>query len=209
MQIGIIGAGNVGSGLGLAWQRAGHRVHWGVRDPDDARYADLDRTSLMLPAEAAEGADAIVLATPWNATEMAVKALGNLAGRTLIDATNPLRMGSGGLELALGFTTSGAECIAEWAAGASVVKAFNQTGAENLGNAGRYAARPLMYVAGDSDKAKQTAMILAADAGFEPIDGGPLRNARLLEPMAMVWIDQAFNRGAGRDFAYTLQRPRD
>lgn len=207
MRIAIIGAGNVGGAVGLAWLNAGHDVRWGVRDAASGRYPELPAERLADPAAAVDGADAILLATPWPAAEAAVRGLGDLGGRILIDATNPLRMGADGLELAFGHKTSAGELVAGWAAGARVYKALNQTGAENLGAARRYARSPAMFVAGDEAEGKAVVMRLVGDLGFEAIDGGPLRNARLLEPYAMVWIDQAFNRGRGRHWALTVERP--
>jgi len=205
-RIAVIGAGKVGGGIGLAWLRAGHDVRWGVRDRSGVGRDEPPPERLFDPVTAIEGADAILLATPWQAAEQAVRGLGDLAGRLLIDATNPLRMGAHGLELALGFDTSGAERIADWAPGARVVKTLNQTGAENMADAERFARRPVMFVAGDDAEGKAIAMALVGDLGFEAIDAGPLRSARLLEPLAMLWIDQAFNRDAGRDFALALAR---
>jgi predicted dinucleotide-binding enzyme len=204
MRIAIIGAGNVGGALGRAWLAAGHEVIWGVRDP--ARYPDLPAGRLADPAVAAKGADAIVLATPWPATEAAIVALGDLTGRTVIDTTNPLRMGADGLELALGFDTSAGELVAGWAAGAHVYKTLNTTGSGNMDSARRYATPPVMFVAGDHDEGKPAVMGLVADLGFEPVDAGPLRTARLMEPMAMLWIEQALKRGWGPGFAFVVER---
>lgn len=207
MRIAVIGAGKVGGGIGLAWLKAGHDVRWGVRDAAPGRYADLPGERLSGSGAAIDGAEVILLATPWPATEEAVRGLGDLTGRVLIDATNPLRMGAEGLELALGHEPSGGELVASWAADARVYKTLNQTGAENLGDARRYARRPAMFVAGDEPEGKALVLGLVDDLGFEAIDAGPLRNARLLESYAMVWIDQAFSRGRGRDWALAIERP--
>ena len=203
MRIAIIGAGNVGSALGQGWAKRGHEVRYGVRNPADAKYRDLPVAS---PVDAAANAEAIILATPWPATEAAVKGLGNLAGRVVIDCTNPLGMGPDGLGLVLGHSISGGEMVAQWAPGASVFKAFNTTGFNNMADLSGYAIAPVMFVAGDDAAKKPTVMGLVWDLGFEAIDAGPLRNARLLEPFGMLWIDQALNRGMGRDFAFAVVR---
>ena len=118
----------------------------------------------------------------------------------LVDATNPLAPGLAGLSL--GAHTSGAEQIAERARGASVVKAFNTTGAENLADS-RYAqGQPMMPVAGDDAAARQQVLALATLIGFDAVDMGPLAAARYLEPLAMVWIHLAFKQGQGRRFAF-------
>lgn len=204
MRIAIIGAGNVGGALGRAWHAEGHDVVWGVRDA--ARYPDLPADRLADPVAAVAGADVIVLATPWPATEAAIAALGDLTGRVVIDTTNPLRMGADGLELSLGFDTSAGELVAGWATGAHVFKALNTTGAGNMDSARRYPSPPVMFVAGDHSDAKPIVMGLVADLGFEPVDAGPLRTARLLEPMAMLWIEQALKRGWGQGFAFMVER---
>ncbi len=127
-KLAIIGAGNVGGALGTSWARkAGHEVYFGVRDPK------ADKTQALLrgigaqaragtPAEAAAFADIIVLSTPWPATEAAIRSMGNLTGKILLDATNPLTRGPEGIGLEIGHNTSGGEKVQGWAAGASVFK---------------------------------------------------------------------------------------
>lgn len=205
MRIGIIGAGQVGTALGDGWRRAGHAVRYGVPDPTRAKYAGL-AGGASTPAAAAQDAEVVVLATPWPATEQAIAGLGSLAGKIVIDCTNPLGMGAGGLQLAIGHSTSGGEKVAGWATGARVFKTLNQAGFEILGDPGGFAAPPAMFVAGDDAAAKPIVLGLVRDLGFEPVDAGPLVNARLLEPLAMLWIDQALQRGRGRDFAVALVR---
>jgi len=208
MRLAIIGAGNVGRALGSAWTKRGHTVRFGLRNPASDKYRDLPAEQRTMPSAAAAEAEAIVLATPWPATEAAVRGLGNLSGRIVIDCTNPLSMGADGLGLVVGHTTSGGEMVAQWATGASVFKTFNTTGANNMADLNVYSIAPAMFVAGDDAACKPAVMSLVRDVGFEAIDAGPLRMARLLEPMAMLWIDQALYRGAGRDFAFAVVRRR-
>jgi 8-hydroxy-5-deazaflavin:NADPH oxidoreductase len=207
MRIAIIGAGSVGATLGQGWLKAGEDVIWGLRNPADPKYAALPKDKIKSPADAARAAEIVVIATPWGATEAAVKGLGNLAGKIVIDCTNPLGMGPNGLQLVLGHDTSAGEQVAGWAPGAAVFKTLNTTGANNMANAARYQVRPMMLVAGDDAGKKPAVMALVATLGFEPVDAGPLVNARLLEPFGMVWIDQAMKRGRGRDFAFALVKP--
>ncbi len=206
MRIAIIGAGNVGQALAGAWANAGHSVVFGLRDPKSTKYKQIPAAQRSTLEGAAAGVDAIVLATPWPATEAAVRQLGDLAGKIIVDCTNPLTSGAGGLALALGFETSGAERVASWAKGARVFKTLNQTGAENMAKGSDFATKPAMFVAGDDEDGKRRVMQLVGDLGFEPLDAGPLKQARLLEPLAMLWIDQALIRGRGRDFAFALAR---
>jgi predicted dinucleotide-binding enzyme len=206
MRIAIIGAGAVGATLGQAWLKHGEDVVWGVRNPADSKYAALPHERRLAAAEAARDADIVVIATPWSATEAAIKGLGSLAGKIVIDCTNPLGMSGDGLQLVLGFDTSAGEQIASWTPGAFVFKTLNTTGAGNMARAGEYAVKPMMLVAGDAAAKKQVVMELVRGLGFEPVDAGPLKNARLLEPFAMVWIDQAIKRGRGRDFAFAMMK---
>jgi predicted dinucleotide-binding enzyme len=206
MHIAIVGAGNVGSALGKGWRKAGHQVSYALRDPKggkDAERLRRDGFEIVAMNDAAAKADVIELAVPWAAMPDAVKALGDLSGKTLIDSTNAL---SSDMELALGFTDSAAETVARLAAGAHVVKAFNVTGAENMAAAHGFKAKALMPVASDHADAKAKVIKLAEDLGFEAIDAGPLKAARLIEPMAMFWIKQAYVHKRGRDFAFALTR---
>jgi hypothetical protein len=155
-------------------------------------------------AEAAAAGDVIVLATPWPATRNAIQAAGNLAGKVVVDCTNPLKEDFSGL--ALGYTTSGAEQVAEWATGAKVFKAFNQTGFNIMADPAFDGVRAVIFVCGDDDARKPTVLKLATDIGFEAIDAGNLVIARLLEPYGMLWIHLALARGLGRDFAFVLHR---
>jgi predicted dinucleotide-binding enzyme len=204
MRIAIIGAGSVGATLGRAWLKHGEDLTWGLRNPADPKYASLPKERVKMPAEAVKQAEAVVIATPWSATEAAIKSLGSLAGKIVIDCTNPLGMGPDGLQLVLGFNTSAGEQVASWTPGASVFKALNTTGAGNMAKAADYPVKPMMLVAGDDAGKKPQLMELIGKLGFEGVDAGPLKNARLLEPFAMVWIDQAMKRGRGRDFAFAL-----
>jgi hypothetical protein len=209
MKIGILGAGNVGGTLGRAWVRKGHDVFFGVPRPQEGKTQELlksigAKSRAGTVPEAAAASEVIVLATPWPATEQAIKDAGNLAGKVVIDCTNPLKPDFSGL--AIGYTTSGAEQVAEWAEGAKVFKAFNQTGFNIMADPVFDGRRTVIFVCGDDDAQKPTVLKLAADIGFEAIDAGSLVIARLLEPYAMLWIHLANARGLGRDFAFGLFR---
>ncbi len=205
MKIAIIGTGNVGGALARGWARAGHPIVLGVRDAANPKVAALvqeTNAGVAAPAEAAAAADVIVLALPWGAAGDAVKALGNLAGKIVIDCMNPLAMRHGGLGLDRGFETSGAEALASWIPNARVVKTLNQVGAELMANNADLPLRPAMFLAGNDSNAKTVVSALLVDLGFEPLDAGDLSKARLLEPYAMVWINQALIQGKGRDWAF-------
>ena len=212
MKLAIIGAGGVGGTLGAAWaRRGGHDIFFGVTNPrSDKTQALLRRIGAKAragtAAEAAAFGDVIVLATPWPATEAAIRSMGDLKGRIVMDATNPLAMGPDGLGLEIGHGISGGEKVQGWAAGASVFKTLNTTGYGNMAEPDFDGVKSVMFVAGDDESAKPKVMALVGELGFETVDAGPLRIARLLEPHAMLWIHLALNRGLGRDWAFALVR---
>lgn len=205
MDIVIVGAGNVGRALAGSWAKTGHQVTMGVRDPGKSELAELKKQGIgvVKAAGAANIAKIIVLATPWGAVEAALKDLGPLTGKIIIDATNPLTRD---FALAVGHTDSAGETVARLAPGARVVKAFNTTGFGNMADSHYPGGKLMMAVAGDDAEAKKTVMQLAADLGFEPIDTGPLSMSRYLEPMAMVWIKCAMVQKMGRDFGFAVLR---
>lgn len=197
----IIGAGQVGTILGKAWLACGHDVRFGVSAPDSPKHAELPRERLQ-PANERRDAEVVVLAVPYPIAQSALTALGDLTGLIVIDCTNPLAMGPNGLELTLGFDTSAGEQIAAGATGASVFKTLNQTGIENIPHAHPFQPKAMMFVAGDDEELKPVVLQLVADLGFDAIDAGPLRAARLLEPLAMLWINQAMQPGHPQGFAF-------
>lgn len=205
MRIAIIGAGQVGRAIGAGWSKARHDVVYGVRragDPDMAAFLARAGGREASVNTAALEAEAIALALPWQAAAAVLSNLGDLAGKIVIDCMNPLTMRDGVLQLDCGFDTSGAERVASWLPGARVVKTLNQVGAEVMADASGFALKPAMFVAGDDDAAKAAVLRLVADLGFDAMDAGALRQARYLEPLAMVWINQALMRGKGRDWAF-------
>jgi predicted dinucleotide-binding enzyme len=209
MRIAILGAGNVGGTLGQAWAKKGHEVFFGVRNPQDDKTRQLvqslgPKARAGTVAAAASFGEVVVLATPWNAAQAALREAGDLGGKAVIDCTNPLKPDFSGLEV--GFTTSGAELVAQWAKGAKVFKAFNTTGFNNMANPVINGIRTVMFVCGDDEGLKPTVLRLATDVGFDAVDAGKLVIARLLEPWAMLWIHLAFNSQLGRDFAFALLR---
>jgi NADPH-dependent F420 reductase len=206
MKIAVIGTGSVGRALGTSWAKKGHQVIFGSRDPHSDKVREVlaaagANASAAGIAEAGAAAEVMVLATPWNTTQQVVEALGNLAGKILVDATNPI---GPGFQLAVGTTTSGAEQIAGWAKGARVVKAFNTTGWENMADP-IYHGQPItMFICGDDAEVRTVVTGLAEDLGFEVTDTGPLSTARYLEPLAMLWIHLAMVQKQGRQMAFRI-----
>jgi 8-hydroxy-5-deazaflavin:NADPH oxidoreductase len=208
MKIAVIGAGSVGGTLGRRWAELGHSVCFGVRDVANADAKALvgrikGDARLASVSDAAQDAEVVVLATPYQANSAAIAAAGDLSGKILIDVTNPI---GAGFTLAVGFNTSGAEEVAELAPRARVYKAMNQVGFEVMANPAFAAGKPVMFVAGDEAAGKKVVLDLVSALGFEAIDAGELTVARLLEPFAMLWIHLMARRNLGRDFAFSLLR---
>ena len=207
MNIGILGSGNVGGTLGRRWSASGHRVLFSSRDPQSAEMKKLAveaRAATATVAEAVQASDVLLLATPWPVTQQVLKGAGSVADKVLIDATNPLLPDLSGL--ALGTNTSGAEQVALWAPSARVVKAFSTVGFNVMQNPKFPGGAPVMFYCGDDASAKETVRQLVSELGFDARDAGPLSQARLLEPFAMLWISLALKYGLGREFAFQLMR---
>jgi hypothetical protein len=202
-RIAIVGAGNVGSALARVWSKAGYEVNVAVREGSAAKAIPGVGTG---PAHVvARKAEIVLFAVPWAAAKEALASCGNLAGKTLVDCINPVLPTLEGLEF--GGTTSASEQLQQLVSGAHVVKAFNTIGAPLLGNATFDGLQADGYYCGDDAAAKSAVAPLITAAGLRPFDVGPLRNARYLEAMAMLWIDLAIKRGRGPTFGFrTLER---
>jgi len=206
MKIGIIGGGNVGGTLGTRWRQYGHEVLFGLRTPNDPNAQSLAKESgakIGTAADASAFGDVVVLAVPWAAAEDAIKSAGKLAGKVLLDCTNPVTSWP---EVEIGAESSGGERVARWAAGASVVKIFNTTGYLNMANP-RYGSEVVtMFYVGDDASAKKVAAQLATGLGFEPLDAGPLANSKYLEALAGLWGTLAFRQNLGLEIGFRLLR---
>lgn len=200
MKIAILGAKDVGRTLGKRFAEIGHDVRYGVRHPDAAEYSDLKPIGTV--AESASEAEMIVLAIPFDACESALSECGDLAGKIIVDATNPFAMGERGLTLKLGFDTSAAEQIAKFTGDGKLVKCFNSTGWGNMLNP----RGSMMFVCGNDAEANETVRKLAEDIGFDALNIGDITRARILEPLAELWVHLAFTTSLGRNFAFSISR---
>ena len=207
MKIGIIGAGDVGGTLGKSWRQRKHEVMFGVRNLQSQnvqRLARIDKTLRFGDIdEAVAFGDIILLAIPWTSIDETVRRSGNLSGKIVIDPTNPLTPDL--KQLALD-NTSVAERIADLAKGAKVVKAFNTIGAKTLNNLIFGSERADLFICGDDITSKRIVGELATDIGFEIVDVGSLANARMLENLALLWIELALRQQLGPNIAFKLLR---
>jgi hypothetical protein len=208
MKVTVIGAGNMGAAFVKQLVRAGHQVSVTARDgAKAAQVAAANPGAKAVPtAGSASGADAVVLATGYADAAAALQAVGGLQGQVVIDITNPLTADYMGLTL--GHSTSAAEEIAKTVPGAEVVKGFNTVFAQVLAEGADFGSgrKVAVFVASDSNRAKQTATALAESLGFDVVDAGGLKNARYLEPLAGLNIYLGYGAGLGTAIAPTWIR---
>ena len=188
-KIGIIGNGNVGSALERGLRKGGREV----------KAVGNDKAAIQ---ETAAWADTVVLAVPFGAVDEVVRAAGAaMEGKTVVDVTNAL---DSKMNLAIGFNTSGAEELQKKLPKARVVKAFNTVFAQHM-DSGRLNNEPLTaFAAGDDAGAKADALELERAIGFDAVDAGPLRNARLLEPLGYFNIQLGYGLKMGTDTGFKL-----
>jgi predicted dinucleotide-binding enzyme len=190
MRIAVIGIGRAGSAIAAGLSHSGNEIKFGHRDPNEPM------------GEAAKWGEVIVMAIPFSEVKNVVKEIGSAAdGKILIDATNPI---SPEMTLVVGFSTSAAEEIQKMLPKARVVKALNTVFSRNQSTGRIEDTRLTAFVASNDQVAKETVMRLTEGIGFDPVDCGPLRAARYLEPMAMLMMDLAFGQKMGNGIGYKL-----
>ena len=204
MDIGILGTGYMGSGIGRLWARAGHQVTFGSRDAAKAAQlaSEVGHGARGGSYRGAAAKDVVLLAVRWADVGETLRQAGSLSGKVLLDCTNPMTPDF--MQLVVGHTDSGGEQIARQT-GARVVKAFNHMYAQIIQSTAQFGEqRATVFVAGDDDAAKEIASKLVADAGFTAVDAGPLQNARLLEPFAELRVQHAYALGNGTENTLVL-----
>ena len=202
MKIAIIGHGNVGGALAQRWAAAGHQIVIGARNPEDEKVGRLtgasDRISAASIPAAVEAAEVILISTPAQIVADLAGQIGPATGKVFLDATNavwkkpePYPHGLAALKALTGAT--------------DVAKAFNTTGFENMADPQYGSQAADLFVAGDSQRAKEIATQLAKDAGFgEVYDFGGDDKAPLIEQFALAWINLAIMQGYGRNIAFKV-----
>lgn len=193
--VAVIGTGNVGMALGTEFGGLGHTVVYGSRSPDSEKTQELlnktRNASAALPADAAAQADVIVLAVPGMATESVVKGLGDLSGKIIIDATNPLVFSTNPTTVTYGTDRSLGEIVQEAHPGAYVVKAFNTIGWPLMIDPPVPA--PVIPLAGDNVDAKEQVAQWVRAMGIETVDVGGIYHARVTEYMVVMMLNNRFS----------------
>lgn len=201
--IAIIGTGDVGRALGPAFAEQGHTIVYGSRNPSRNAVASLiekigQGASATTQAEAAAGADIVVLAVPGMLAGEIAKSLGDLSGKIIIDPTNPMQRSL--MTFRHGVETSNAEIIQDIAPDADVVKAFNTMSWETMADPESAGGPVSVPLAGNSGRAKRVVAELVKGMGLEPIDVGPVENSHWLEGMLILWINNRFSMRDSFDF---------
>ena len=211
MRIGILGSGLMGGKLGTIFARAGHEVTFSYarseRKLKRLAKAAGGKARAGTPREAAQDADAVLLAVHWLRFREILKQAGNLSGKVVITCSLP--MNKDNTALAIAHTSSGAEKLAKMLPRARIVSAFGTVPSEVLFDVyarRRRANRPSLLYFGDDRRAKAVAKRLIRDAGFEPLDAGPLRIARYSEPFGLLIAQLAYERAGGPKLAYRFER---
>jgi len=211
MRVGILGSGLMGGKLGTIFARAGHDVVFSYSRSKEklnrlAREAGK-KARAGTPAEAAQDADALLLAVHWSRVDDVLKQAGNLSDKVIVSCSLP--MNADDTALVVAHTSSGAEKLGKKVPKARVVSAFGTVPSEVLFGvfaARRKAKKPSLVYCGDESKSKKIAAELIHDVGFDPVDAGPLRIARYTEPFTLLIAQLAYDGDEGPELAYRFER---
>ena len=210
MRIGILGSGLMGGKLGTIWTRAGHEVVFSYSHSEQklkklARDAK-GKARAGTPREAAQEADAVLLAVHWSRVDDVLQQAGDLSGKVIVSCSLPMNADDSGLVIA--HTSSGAEELARKVPKARVVSAFGTVPSEVLFDvfeARRKARKPSLVYCGDDASGKKVGAQLIRDVGFDPVDAGPLRIARYTEPFTLLIARLAYEGDKGPELAYRFE----
>jgi len=211
MRVGILGSGLMGGKLGTILARAGHDVIFSYARSEEklkklAREA-RENARAGTPGEAAEESDVLLLAVHWSRFEDVLRRAGDVSDRIIVSCSLP--MNADDTALVVAHISSGAEELARMVPKARIVSAFNTVPSEVLFGvyeARRKATRPGLVYCGDDESAKDRAAELIRDAGFDPVDAGPLRIARYTEPFALLVAQLAYEGTGSPALAYRFER---
>ena len=212
MRVGILGSGLIGGKLGTLFARAGHEVVFSyarARKKLERLAREAGKTARAgTPAEAARDADAVLFAVHWSRVGDVLKQAGDLSGKVVVTCSLPMNDDDSALVVA--HRSSGAEALARKVPKARVVSAFGTVPSEALFRVfearRRKSSRPSLVYCGDDGRAKRVAAELARDVGFDPVDAGPLRTARYVEPFALLVARLAYEGKGGPVLAYRFEQ---
>ncbi len=198
--VAVIGTGNVGMALGTEFAGLGHTIIYGSRSPMSLKTLDLiaktgNDSSAALPAEAVQQADIVILAVPGMVTPTVAEGLGDLSGKLIIDATNPLkRVDEGDVpQFEYGVDTSNGQIVQSLHPDAFVVKAFNTIGWQLMIDPGK--PRPVMPLAANDAAAKAKVAGWADTMGIDTIDIGGIQHSRVTEHLVVLMLNNRFSDG--------------
>ena len=211
MRIGILGSGLMDGKLGTLFVRAGHEVVFSyARSKEKLKRLSRNAGANALagtPAEAAQDANALLLAVHWSRLADVLQQAGDVSGKVILNCSLP--MNTDNTELAIAHSSSGLEELAKIVPKARVVAAFNTVPSEVLFGVyerRRRADRPSLVYCGDDKRGKALAATLIRDVGFNPVDAGPARIARYIEPFALLVAQLAYEGKGGPELAYRFER---
>jgi predicted dinucleotide-binding enzyme len=212
MRFAVLGSGQVGRALGAGLIRHGHDVLMGSRDPSAAQVVAWvgevgDRGRAVSYDEAAREAEIACVATAWSGTENALTLAGvaNLAGKLVIDVTNPFGRGPSGMTLVTGRDDSAGEQVQRWLPQSRVVKTWNTVNNQQMIDPTIPGGPGDMFLCGNDDAAKETVSELLRECGWPPLDVGGIESARMLESLALLWVTYAISHSSS-DHAFKLLR---
>ncbi|MFY9728060.1 MAG: NAD(P)-binding domain-containing protein [Bryobacteraceae bacterium] len=201
MKIGVLGSGDVAKALGGGFLKHGHQVTLGTRNPNKlADWAKANSGARVGSfAEAAKSAEVVVLAVKGAAAAEVLKSAGesNLAGKVVIDATNPIADAppvNGVLRFFTDLNESQMERLQRQFPTAHFVKAFNSVGSGRMVNPSFKAGKPTMFICGNDEGSKKTVSGILDQFGWETADMGQAESARAIEPLCMLWCIRDFTK---------------
>ena len=201
MKVGVLGSGDVAKTLASGFLKHGHQVRIGSRSP--AKLAEWSAgnsgSTTGTFAEAAQFGETVVLAVKGNVAAEALELAGaqNLAGKTVIDACNPIEdapPSDGVLRFFTDLNDSLMERLQRQFGEAHFVKAFNSVGAPCMINPQFAGGRPTMFICGNNEAAKKQVAKINEEFGWETADMGSAGAARAIEPLCMLWCIPGFTR---------------
>ena len=190
--VAVIGTGDMGDSLGPQFAVLGYRVVYGSRNPaSDRVQALVERTgasaSAMTQIDAAQQADIVLMLVPWPAMETVAQSLGDLSGKIIVDVSMPFDQADDGYPKHL-LRTSSAEMIQGWNPEAKVVKAFATMGSQVIDDPAEAGGLVSIPIASNHRDAKEKVARIVAAMGLDPVDFGPLRMAREIEIMQLIYM---------------------